>query len=144
MISSSYEPSQKVESKPAFLHPLTFGKSAVSIGFRIGGERPGPNLLVIGHSLYLEAIIERLCQIQSIPWMWGNIYLVMDDALDEDIAKCPAQAIAQTPFDDIIKLRSEGVGLTPQKHVRQGYFKILKKCSALGMITGRGVPEELI
>ncbi len=109
----------------------------------MGGERPGPNLLVVGHSLYLEAIIERLCQIQSIPWMWGNIYLVMYDALDEDFAKCPAQAIPQTPFDDIIKFRSEALELTNQKHVRQGYFKILKKCRALGMITGRGVPEEL-
>tara|TARA_R110002072_G_scaffold58841_5_gene149632 strand:+ start:98 stop:247 length:150 start_codon:yes stop_codon:yes gene_type:complete len=48
---------------------LTAKDSGGTIGYRFGGDRPGPNALVAGDAPLVEALFDRLRSLPTLPWM---------------------------------------------------------------------------
>lgn len=120
-----------------FVEVLNDPRDARPYGFRIGGTRPGPTVVVSGHSQIAGEIYERLLELPTLPWVRGSLVLITLDALDlsaidEELIELigPVDRTLHLPFptsDD-----RDGA-------VRRGYWSVLKFCARLGMISGRGV-----
>ena len=122
-----------------FVEVLTANISGEPIGYRFGGDRPGPNALVAGDAALMEALFDRLYNLPTLPWMWGKLHLVTLDGVEctglPDIARC----IPDMSFDALVMLPYAPGADTHDFSVDRAYWATLRLCRQLGMIHGRGV-----
>lgn len=126
-----------------FVEVLTAHTSGEAIGYRFGGDRPGPDALVAGDVALMEALFDRLHNLPTLPWMWGKLYLVALDGVEctglPDIARC----IPDMSFDALVMLPYTPGRDTHDYSVDRAYWTSLRLCRKLGMIQGRGVVEKI-
>jgi len=122
-----------------FVEVMTAHVSGEPIGYRFGGDRPGPNALVAGDVALMEALFDRLHKLPTLPWMWGKLYLITLDDVEctglPDVARC----IPDMVFDALVMLPYAPGADTHDFSVDRAYWASLRLCRQLGMIQGRGV-----
>ncbi|WP_300039587.1 hypothetical protein [uncultured Roseobacter sp.] len=121
---------------------LTSQKTGHVIGYCLGGGRPGPNLLVSGFDPLMAELFEKLIEIPTLPWMWGQLYLVSLNALDEEYSGNPQQALEYTFFDDTLFLPPLDAAMDLPAILQDNYRAVLRACAGMGMIAGRGIPSK--
>lgn len=129
------------EAQPAsrFVEVLTTEISGEPLGYRYGGSFPGPNALIAARSALIEPLSDRLCQLPTLPWMWGKLYLVEIDGIELLDMQDVESVLAHVRFDEVILVADAKGSENWQIAVDQAYWTTLKLCRRLGMIEGRGV-----
>lgn len=123
------------------LHHVTLQHRHVEIGFRVGGIVAGPHLLVAGHSPSSEEVFARLRQIPTLGWMRGRLTLVNLSMLEHIGVDLDAvQALGHAP-DEVMFLPYDPDPSHRDVVEKEGCWAVLRLCTQLGMISGRGVPE---
>ncbi len=110
------------------------------IGHRIGGTLMGPHLLVAGLSPLSEVVFKKLLGIPTLAWMRGQLTLISltkVDAFGLDVGD--AGIATQTP-DEVMFLPYDPDPSHHDQVAREGCLAVLRLCTQLGMISGRGVP----
>lgn len=113
-----------------FMEVLTSAFSGATIGYRLPGARPGPNVVVATATGLIEPLTDRLAALPTLPWMRGALEIVDLDAI-ADGAWHPFR-----PIDATLSLLSHSAG---EASAKDGYWTILRLCGRLGMIDSRGV-----
>lgn len=126
----------------SYVEVLTDPATGVVCGYRFGGDRPGPNVLAIGPEDITGGVFDVLAAIPSLPWMWGQIFLVNLDALQGDTSTAVRKLIPGTPFDETLLLPISTLVSDDANSVRLNTHELLHRCAALGLITGRGLPAR--
>ena len=123
-----------------FVEVLTRTSDACVFGYRIGGARPGPTVVVAGYAPVAPDIYDRLLKLPTLPWMRGTLVLVTLDTLDAALIEeelvgqiGPVERTIHLPYPD----RRDS-----EPEIRRGYWTVLKACARLGMISGRGVAAD--
>lgn len=115
------------------------------IGFKVGGNFPGPNALVSGYAELTKPVYQRLLLIPTLAWMRGTLFLITLERLDQLQLDANLLEIigADGPVDDQVTLPSLNTTSlgeeAREKLIRHGYNAALQLCARLGMISGRGV-----
>ena len=109
------------------------------IGYCLGGGRSGPNLLVSGFDPLIENLFNRLTEIPTLPWMWGQLYLVNLNALDVEYEGDPLRSLDEVLFEDMIFLPPLDAALDVVGSMTESYRMVLRACAGMGMIAGRGI-----
>lgn len=120
-----------------FVEVLNDARDARPFGYKIGGARPGPTVVVAGYAPVAHDIYDRLLKLPTLPWLRGSLVLITLDALDvtiinEDLANQigPVDRTLHLPFS---------ANQDHDEATREGYWTVLKLCAQLRMISGRGV-----
>lgn len=121
---------------------LTSETTGTVIGYCLGGGRPGPNLLISGFDPLISEIFEKLIEIPTLPWMWGQLYLVTLDALDAEYNGNPLEELNGITFDDVIFLPALDAAMDVPATAQDGYRTVLRACAGMGMIAGRGISPQ--
>ena len=105
------------------------------MGLRIGGHMPGPTLVVCGPRLGAAPVYDKLAAVQTLSWMRGTLFLTYAETLTtRGVPGLDADRIDATLF-------LASAALKPDAHsIQDGYWTVLRACTRLGMISGRGVP----
>lgn len=122
----------------SFIEVLTAESTGKTIGYRLGGARPGPNALVATYAMDMEVLVEKLAALPTLPWMWGSLYLVSLDALDETHSNDVKNCIPDVAFDETI-IFPPGNAEVQYGQTGDAYVQTLRMCKGMGMIQGRGV-----
>lgn len=131
-------PSLVEESR--FVEVLTSHATGDLMGYRIGGSRPGPNAVLAACETLTEALFERFMALPTLPWMWGRLYLVSLDGVDNTCSCTLASCDLDVPIDGLVMLPYATKGNNGHAdYVDSGYWTGLRLCRQLGMIEGRGV-----
>lgn len=120
-----------------FVEVLSCRQGARPFGFRVGGVRPGPTVVVAGYAPDSAVIYDRLLDLPTLPWLRGTLVLMTLDALDH--GDFDGDLMAQIgPVNRTLHLpfARRGDAVTA---IREGYRTVLQLCAQLGMISGRGV-----
>lgn len=126
----------------SFADVLADQQAGLTFGYRFGGDRPGPNALFVAWSPTIDAVSRRLVTLPTLPWMWGHLYLVALDLLKEDLYADVAQCMPNLSFDDVsVRAQPEREKLE-DRDLDAGYWAVLRMCTGLGMIQGRGVTSQ--
>ncbi|MGC1494184.1 MAG: hypothetical protein WA790_00135 [Sulfitobacter sp.] len=127
-----------------FIEVLTAQQTGATIGYRFGGDRPGPNALVAGDARLMQSLFNRLHNLPTLPWMWGKLYLVTLDEMEctglQDISRC----IPDIAFDALVMLPYAPGADTHDFSIDRAYWTSLRLCRQLGMIQGRGVNDDRV
>lgn len=123
-----------------FVEVLDHSRDARAFGYRIGGARPGPTVVVAGYAPVAPGIYDRLLKLPTLPWMRGTLVLVTLDALDA--AAIDEELVGQTGPVERILLLPYPARSDSEREIRRGYWTVLKTCARLGMISGRGVAAD--
>ena len=115
----------------SFARALRVSPAGAVIGFRFSGTRSGPTLLVALSDMLFRPVTDRLTRLPTLPWMRGAMDVIHLDAI--------AQGVWQPDQDTEATLTLPG-HVTTGPAIRSSYFAILRQCTRLGMIDGRGVP----
>lgn len=120
-----------------FVEVLNQACDARAFGYKIGGSRPGPTVVVAGYAPVANDIYERLLDLPTLPWLRGSLVLITLDALD--IATIDEELTDLIgPVDRTLHLPFRA-GRDHVDAAREGYWTVLKLCAQLGMISGRGI-----
>ncbi|WP_308917823.1 hypothetical protein [Jannaschia sp. LMIT008] len=113
-----------------FVEVLTVAAPGLVAGYRFPGGRPGPTLLVALSDALLDPVSDRMAALPTLPWMRGVLDLVRLDAVGwgDWTPPGPTDATLSLPVHDATAAA-----------VREGYWSILRMCTRMGMIDGRGV-----
>jgi hypothetical protein len=112
----------------------------LEIGCRVGGTVAGPHLLVAGLSPLSEVIFARLLSIPTLGWMRGQLTLINLSKLAHIGADLDAiNAVGSHP-DEVMFLPYDPDPLHSEQVEKEGFWTVLRFCTQLGMISGRGVP----
>lgn len=122
-----------------FVEVLTTPSRATKLGCRPGGSRPGPKLRVAGRWPVAERVFARLLALPALPWLRGELVLIALEALDEVGAGAPIDAPSASGVDEILFLPHAATTRFSDEAAREGYRTVLRLCTQLGMIDGRGV-----
>lgn len=133
---TGWNASQKVSA--GFVEVLTSRATGVQIGYRLIGAKAGPQLVAAGTCDIAESVFHRVLSIPSLPWMRGNLVLLRLDVL-HDIIDDLAQLQQMGRIDRTLLLAWGGDTTLVDQIVRRNYHMLLRACTELGMISGRGV-----
>lgn len=122
-----------------FVEVLTTEASGEVIGYRYGGSQPGPNVMVAGDARLMDAVFDRLSHLPTFPWMRGKLYLIELDGIECAGLGDAQRHLADVILDDLILLPNAPGRADHDAAVDAGYWAVLRLCSRLGMIDGRGV-----
>jgi len=122
-----------------FVEVLTTPVQARKLGYRLGGSRPGPKVLVAGHSVVADHVFERLLARPTLPWLRGELVLIALEALDDVRSGEPVAALTEAGFDEILFLPYAAKAPYSDEAAHEGYRTVLRLCAQHGMIDGRGV-----
>ena len=123
----------------AFVEFLTEDANGNLIGYRFGGERPGPNALVEGPREVLDAVAEKLAQLPTLRWMWGSLYLIQQGTAEQSRKLSGGEDQPDVFFDDFVSVSGSASPDPQSEEVQDVYWSTLRLCKGLGMIQGRGV-----
>lgn len=127
------------QSDTKFVEALTADTSGEFIGYRFGGGRPGPNALIAADARLIEALSDRLVSLPTLPWMWGQLYLVALDDVECRALKDVRLCLPDLTFDELVMLPYAPGDDTHDISIDRAYWATLRLCRQLGMIQGRGV-----
>ena len=113
-----------------FTEVLTAPSSGHLIGYRLPGYRPGPTVVIATSKALLEPVSSRLAALPTISWIRGTLILVDIDAIGDGAWGSPKF------IDATLALPFYTGWEAAEAH---GYWSILRICTHLGMIDGRGV-----
>lgn len=105
-------------------------------GYELTGASAGPTILVAGISPLVEAVFNRLTALPTLPWMSGKIRLQILSECDRDVAM-PDEIV-----DEVLYLPGLVVPDLSEEAIKDGYLAVLRLCTRLGMIAGRGVKKQ--
>lgn len=126
------------ERDSGYLEVFCTRKTGTVFGYRLVGATPGPQLVVAGHCAASADVFERLLDIPTLPWMRGNLVLIRLDALDDLVQDITS--ISHIGIVDRTVILPYGVAAGDTDALkRRTYHQILRTCTQLGMISGRGV-----
>ncbi|MEJ6404929.1 hypothetical protein [Yoonia sp. 2307UL14-13] len=112
---------------------MTAAERDAPLGYRLGGFRAGPSLVVTGCDRVAEAVFDRLLAVPTLAWMRGRLTLIFMDRLDGEAFD---ELEPSLPVDQTIILPHDAVA---DDMVTAAYWMVLRACTQLGMIDGRGV-----
>ena len=124
---------------PPLVDVLTSQSGSKIIGYRIGGFNPGPNLLVAAHDPVAALVYDRLMLLPTLCWMRGSLNLIFLNAIEHAGINAHIGQMTDTKPDELIFLPYH----LDEKHhsdaANEGYWTVLRACTAIGIISGRGV-----
>jgi hypothetical protein len=118
---------------------------AIVVVMRLRGQSPGPTLLVCGREAVCRPIFGQIMRLPSLPWLSGTLLLgyVGEFQAAQPQPENPPKTGDEPSFDDALFLEYAGEGdAAPRSYRRKAYWTILRKMAAIGMISGRGVPQS--
>ncbi len=121
---------------------LLTDRTSTAFGYRLVGAKPGPQVVVAGICPAAEGVFERLLSIPTLRWMRGNLVVVRLDVLDDlvqDISSLAPLGVVDRTVVLPVADTEEGNAL----RVGRNYHLVLRTCTELGMIAGRGVGRGL-
>ena len=130
---------EQVPATSGFVEVVTNDRDGAVISYRLVGSKPGPHVVVCGCLPLIEALHERLSLVPTVPWIWGVVHLLSLDAFDEPHSQAVHGLLSYVRSDETIMLPYVPVDGKYGDAEEQGYRSVLRLCSKLGMITGRGV-----
>lgn len=122
-----------------FVEVLTAPTSGVTIGYCFGGYKVGPNALISGDAVLIDQIVDRLILLLTLPWMRGQLYLMKLDRIDYTSERDIRAHLGGVVVDELVMLPHLNPLTDETEQVQSGYWTVLRLCSKLGMIDGRGV-----
>jgi hypothetical protein len=106
-------------------------------GYRLVGANAGPQIVVAGHCDSAQQVFDRLIAIPTLPWMRGSLVFVRLDMLDDINADFDVLApLGKVDRTLVLPLADD---TNKERVVRAAYHDVLRACTELGMISGRGV-----
>jgi len=109
------------------------------VGHRIGGAFAGPKLMVAADAPLAEAVFKRLTKLPTLPWMRGELWVINLTSFNEHtILHLPA-TLWETPIERTVVLPHVTSDTLSEEIATEAYWSVLRLCSDLGMISGRGV-----
>lgn len=129
------------ERESGFVEVLATRHDGIPFGYRFQGHRSGPQLVVAGLCPSAAGVFDRIIQIPTLPWMRGTLTLIMLDAFN-DLTGNENQFDPLGPIDRTIMLPAMVNGSSNEGDLKRHYHTVLSACAALGMISGRGVPQH--
>ena len=132
-----------LDAKPKLdFRVLTSPKNGAAIGYQVGGFNPGPSVLVAGHDPVASLVYERLLQLPTLSRMRGDLTLVYLNALEDAAMASELEALIEPKPDEVIFLPYLNDQVLHEIAADQGYWTVLRFCTSLGMISGRGIPRS--
>ncbi|WP_300062041.1 hypothetical protein [uncultured Roseobacter sp.] len=126
-----------------YVEVLTTRRCGAVFGYRLAGTAAGPRPVVAGLGNPAEQIFDRLLQIPTLPWIRGQLVLIRLDLLDNAPDDLDS-VMAIGPVDRTLTLPWYGLEDPSDSELRRGCHHVLRACSRLGMISGRGVPRAAL
>lgn len=126
------------QTDSGFVEVLTSDKDGSVFGYRLVGAAPGPQLVVVGQWAAAETVFDRLMSIPTLPWMRGRLVLIRTDVLDGMLGD-PSSLCPLGNIDRTLILPCANAGALGDADVLRAYHMVLRVCTDLGMISGRGV-----
>jgi hypothetical protein len=140
MAIKGFTPTLVEESK--FVDVLTSEFTGDLVGYRIGGCRPGPNAVVAGDAILIDALFGRYMDLPTLPWLWGSLYLVVLDSAHSGYLPELTRCLDGVTIDGLVMLPYAPSDGGHDRSVDSGYWAGLRLCRQLGMIGGRGIPPD--
>ncbi len=130
------------EQESKFVEVLTTEIACELIGYRIGGSRPGPNAVLASDAALIEALFDRFMALPTLPWLWGRLYLVSLDSIENGNLHELIGTLPDVPVDGLVMLPYSDKAEGHANSIESGYWAGLRLCRQLGMIEGRGVLSD--
>lgn len=123
------------------LHDASTGDVA---GYRISGVNAGPTALATGFRDTVAPAFHQLARLPSLPRLHGQIILAFTDQIEVPGCGFSGRDLFSERIDGSIFLAFHATRNTAPKDLRnahrEAYWSVLRLCTQLGMISGRGVP----
>ncbi|MEQ6249966.1 hypothetical protein ABMC89_13815 [Sulfitobacter sp. HNIBRBA3233] len=128
-----------IQDAPApFVEILTCADSGDVAGGVLAGGLSGPDVLAVGEAAMVDAVLDRLSRLPTLPWMRGSLHLVYIDVFEREGFR---PGVRNGEFDEAILLPSCRTAAAEATDL--GYWTVLRLAQRLGMIAGRGVPRRI-
>jgi len=128
-----------IDARP--LHVDALMHLGTEIGSRVGGAHAGAHLLVAGHSPMSELVFARLLGIPTLGWMRGKLTFVNLSKLEHLGVDLDATQYFGAHPDEVMFLPYDPDPSHREQVEKEGCWAVLRLCTQLGMISGRGVPD---
>lgn len=132
-------PDFNASQESSFVEVLTAPISGMTIGYCFGGNKAGPNALIAGDAQLIDQIVDRLILLPTLPWMRGQLYLIKLDRIGYTSERDIRAHLDDVVVDELVMLPHLNPLDDETTQVQSGYWTVLRLCSKLGMIDGRGV-----
>ena len=123
--------------------PLLHARSGDVAGYRIIGAANGPRVLATGYRPVVGEAFHRLAQLPNLPWLRGSVTLVFSEAADGHSKELSWSELFNDQIDGVVLVTAQSLDVVPpdqREDLRQeAYWTVLRLCTDLGMIAGRGV-----
>lgn len=133
-----------VKCSQKYVANLTSATSNQLIGYEIGGAVAGPTVVVAGFRQASEPSFDRIANIPSISRLKGRLLLVCLESLDltgiQELTELNLGFVDEILF---LQAKPEEKSFQPE-NVDLHFWKILRLCTDLGMISGRGIKKLAI
>ena len=127
-----------------FVSNLTSATSNQLIGYEIGGAVPGPTVVVAGFRQASEPSFDKIALIPSIARLKWRLLLVCLESLDltgiQELTELDLGFVDEILF---LQAKPDEQKYEPE-NVDLHFWKILRLCTDLGMISGRGIKKLAI
>ena len=139
-----YRPRMQSSSGNARGEPFFCTSTNDVAGYRICGAKAGPTALVTGFRDMIAPTFLRLAELPSLPRMQGQLILAFVDQIEAPESGISGRGIFSERIDgsifiDFHATSNTGPDVLLRAH-REVYWSVLRLCTRLGMISGRGVP----
>lgn len=109
------------------------------ISHRLGGFRAGPSVLVVGHKPVINMVYARLLRLPTLGWMRGSLTLIFLETVDQFGFETCIDRLQIPQPDELVFLPCHLDVTYHKPAAKEGYWTVLRTCTSLGMIEGRGV-----
>lgn len=120
---------------------LIHARTGAIVGYRIIGVEAGPLALATGRRCDAEKAFLRLITLRSLLRLRGELTLMFQNELDDPLIGDEVTSLMARGYDGSVFIsyqNARGALLATQE--RDAYWSVLRLCTRLGMISGRGVP----
>ncbi len=128
------------------VEPLFHGSASDIAGYRILGAAVGPTALVTGDRATVSPVFHRIVQLPGLPRLRGRLVLAYLDSLAASGKLRNLGNLTPENVDRSIFITFHAPRATPPdvraRVQHDAYWSILRLCANLGMISGRGVPQN--
>jgi len=148
IVHTPYDTARAAANNRPYIQDLSSGLFPGHFGFLIGGHSAGPNIVVAGSTRLTGQVYQRLLLLPTLSRLKGQLFLLDLDRLDgpDGIETVRDLLPEDAEIDGQLFLPFVGVddmwGDVQHGAVKEAYWSVLRLCAALGMISGRGIPEQ--
>lgn len=135
-------------TKKSHISELHQPQTGRQFGFCVGGLMDGPDVVVASQAALARQVYQRLLLIPSLNRLRGRLFLISLDRLDDlqDIRSLhgllgvggPLDHLLTLPFVDLETLDDTAAA----ELVQRNYYAVLRLCARMGMVQGRGIPDQ--